>query len=164
MPKMRLYSARWIYVIALCLVFLCAAFIFKMSHESKEVSSNRSSTIADKVADSAIKDFDTKTKTERIRTILKIEHILRKTAHFCIYATLGALLTFASLWHSRTWIAHGLITLLIGTLYAASDELHQSFIPGRGPLFTDVILDSAGVLCGALVMLAFAGVWLRRKS
>lgn len=164
MQKMRLYSARWIYVIALCLVFLCAAFIFKMSHESSETSSNRSSIIADKVAESAVKNFDSKTQPEKISTTLKIEHILRKTAHFCIYTAFGALLAFASLWHSRTWIAHGLIALLIGTLYAASDELHQSFIPGRGPLFTDVILDSAGVLCGALVMLAFAGVWLRRKS
>ena len=28
-------------------------------------------------------------------------------------------------------------------LYACSDEFHQSFIPGRGPAFKDVMIDTS---------------------
>ena len=39
---------------------------------------------------------------------------------------------------------------LVATLYAMTDEWHQSFVPGRGPAIHDVILDSSGALLGAL--------------
>ncbi len=29
-------------------------------------------------------------------------------------------------------------------LYACSDEFHQSFVPGRGPAFRDVLIDTSG--------------------
>ena len=44
-------------------------------------------------------------------------------------------------------------SILIGVAYAASDEFHQSFIPGRGPSIRDVCIDSAGVLTGIFVMI-----------
>ena len=37
---------------------------------------------------------------------------------------------------------------LICLLYAASDEFHQTFIPGRGGQVKDVIIDSCGALVG----------------
>jgi hypothetical protein len=43
----------------------------------------------------------------------------------------------------------------VGTLYAASDELHQMFSDGRSPQVRDVCIDSAGVLTGVLVTLLF---------
>ena len=43
---------------------------------------------------------------------------------------------------------------LLATLYAATDEWHQSFVEARGPALLDVGIDSAGALTGALVMLA----------
>jgi hypothetical protein len=49
--------------------------------------------------------------------------VLRKIAHFCEYAVLGLLLMRAT---RREGVAVGL-----GVLYAASDELHQHFVPGR---------------------------------
>lgn len=45
------------------------------------------------------------------------------------------------------------ISLIIGVLYAITDEIHQCFTPGRGPNITDVILDSQGVLVGILISL-----------
>ena len=44
-----------------------------------------------------------------------------------------------------------LICWCAGTAYAASDELHQLFVPGRSCQFRDVCIDSAGVLAGVLV-------------
>lgn len=34
-----------------------------------------------------------------------------------------------------------------GVMYAANDEIHQLFIPGRSGQITDVLIDSAGQCC-----------------
>ena len=39
------------------------------------------------------------------------------------------------------WIA---IAWALAVLYSASDEFHQSFVPGRYPSMTDVLIDSLG--------------------
>ncbi len=66
--------------------------------------------------------------------------ILRKIAHAAEYAVLGALLVRAT---GRTGLAFAL-----GTLYAISDELHQSFVPGRLGSPIDVAIDAVGVAAG----------------
>ena len=42
---------------------------------------------------------------------------------------------------------HGAI--LIGILFALSDEYHQSFVPGRHMSLIDIIFDSLGILFGS---------------
>ena len=66
--------------------------------------------------------------------------VLRKIAHAAEYAVLGALLVRAT---GRTGLAFAL-----GTLYAVSDELHQSFVPGRLGSPIDVAIDAVGVAAG----------------
>ena len=88
----------------------------------------------------------------------EMEHIaakiVRKGAHFAEYALLGA----ALLGHVLAWRAkRGLgrpraLAWGLGTAYAASDELHQFFVPGRSGEFLDVLLDSAGVAVGVALL------------
>ena len=66
--------------------------------------------------------------------------VLRKLAHAAEYAVLGALLLRAT---GRTGLAFAL-----GALYAVSDEIHQSFVPGRLGSPLDVAIDAAGVAVG----------------
>jgi VanZ family protein len=47
-----------------------------------------------------------------------------------------------------------LIALGVCMLYAASDEVHQIFIPGRGAQVKDVLIDSAGAFVGIGIALA----------
>ena len=68
---------------------------------------------------------------------------LRKLAHATEYAVLGALLVRAT---GRGWLAFAL-----GTLYAASDEIHQTFVPGRMGSPLDVAIDAIGVACGVVL-------------
>jgi VanZ family protein len=65
---------------------------------------------------------------------------LRKLAHTGEYAVLGLLL------HRATGRA-GLASAL-GVLYAVSDEIHQSFVPGRMGSPVDVGIDAVGVVVG----------------
>jgi VanZ family protein len=69
--------------------------------------------------------------------------VLRKFAHAAEFAVLGALLVRAT---GRTGLAFA-----IGALYAASDELHQSFVPGRLGSPFDVAIDALGVAVGILL-------------
>ena len=41
---------------------------------------------------------------------------------------------------------------VIGTIYAVSDEVHQLFVEGRSCEVRDMLLDSAGVAAGVLLM------------
>ena len=66
--------------------------------------------------------------------------MLRKIAHAAEYAVLGALLLRAL---GRPGLAFAL-----GVLYAVSDELHQTFVPGRAGSPLDVAIDAAGVARG----------------
>jgi VanZ family protein len=69
--------------------------------------------------------------------------VLRKIAHAAEFAVLGALLVRAT---GRPGLAFAL-----GVLYAASDELHQSFVPGRMGSPIDVAIDAVGVAAGILL-------------
>jgi VanZ family protein len=69
--------------------------------------------------------------------------VLRKLAHATEYAVLGALLVRAT---GRSGLA-----LTLGTLYAASDEIHQTFVRGRTGAPLDVAIDALGVACGIVV-------------
>jgi len=53
-----------------------------------------------------------------------------------------------------------LLALAAGALYAATDEVHQHFVPMRQADALDWLVDVAGVLVGALVVLA----WERRRG
>ncbi len=68
--------------------------------------------------------------------------LLRKLAHTGEYALLGVLLARAL---RNPWPA-----VALGVLYAASDELHQTFVSGRRGAPLDVLIDAIGVTLGVL--------------
>ena len=71
---------------------------------------------------------------------------IRKGAHVTEYAVLGILLvlTFAAYGFRRA----GTLALITGILYAALDEYHQRFVPGRSGEIKDVLIDACGLLLG----------------
>lgn len=77
-------------------------------------------------------------------------HDIRKIAHifefFCLGVT-GTLLFSELCERKRNALSFG---LLLGFLYACSDEWHQTFVPGRSGSLSDVCIDSIGVLLGAV--------------
>ncbi len=77
---------------------------------------------------------------------------LRKLGHWSEYFILASLLTRAleKEFPSHTRIARWVWCVLLTTLYAASDEWHQSFVPSRTANLADVTIDSVGAICGAL--------------
>ncbi|MBU5676536.1 VanZ family protein [Alkaliphilus sp. MSJ-5] len=80
--------------------------------------------------------------------ISRMNHLVRKNAHFFAYLILG-ILVMNVLRRSGMKINKGVIlSLSFCILYAMSDEFHQLFVPGRGAQVKDVLLDSAGAVVG----------------
>ena len=52
-----------------------------------------------------------------------------------------------------------LISILVGLVYAISDEIHQGFTPGRTPSPIDVGIDTCGVMFGIIVVLIIISVY-----
>jgi VanZ family protein len=94
-------------------------------------------------------------------------YVIRKAAHVAEYAVLAALLWRALRgrqqgralpWDWRLAAqAFGLVAA-----YAASDELHQIFVPTREGRIRDVLYDSAGAAMALLVLWAWDVVQRRR--
>lgn len=84
-----------------------------------------------------------------------IHHYIRKSGHFLGYGTMG-LLWLRAWWMTLPRARFRLQTILavLGTaVVAGSDEFHQSFLPNRTGVFSDVILDCSGAV--VLIFLAY---------
>lgn len=83
--------------------------------------------------------------------------------HGVAYGTLAALLHRAvagRFWRARATVSGLAGVLLVTVLYGVSDEVHQSFVPGRTSEARDVLSDGAG----AAIALAVLAAGAERKS
>lgn len=80
-------------------------------------------------------------------------YMVRKGAHVSEYAILGFLVAWAL--RASTW-AGAALAGLVSVGYAATDEFHQTFVPGRAGQVGDVLIDSIGVAIGVLSMVFLA--------
>ncbi len=91
--------------------------------------------------------------------------IVRKAAHATEYLLLGFFWCKTVIyWHRLQDVHRGaptgflkifLFSWSIPVLYAISDEVHQSFVPGRSCELRDMCIDACGALIGVLIALAF---------
>ena len=81
--------------------------------------------------------------------------IVRKSAHIFAYFVLGVLM-FRAL--RRTNLARPVLwAVTICAIYAATDEFHQLFVPGRSGEVRDILIDTVAALLGTVV----SGVYYR---
>jgi VanZ family protein len=82
-----------------------------------------------------------------------LDSILKKAGHMIEYGILAFLL-WRGLWRGRNTLSWSpLVTaFLVSVLYAASDECHQTFVPGRNGTLMDVGFDTLGALVALLVV------------
>ncbi len=80
------------------------------------------------------------------------DFLAKKGAHACGYALLGAAYAHALSPGRRSTRIQAVWSVGLAALYAASDEWHQSFTPGRNPAWMDVGIDTAGAAVGVFVL------------
>ncbi|MBD0317198.1 MAG: VanZ family protein [Thermoleophilia bacterium] len=83
-----------------------------------------------------------------LTTGLVWDAVVRKVAHAGEYAVLGALLARA--------LARDRVAFVLGSAYAVTDEIHQSFVEGRVGSPLDWWVDTAGVAIGIVALARLA--------
>ena len=79
--------------------------------------------------------------------------IIRKSAHFLEYAVLGMLVCRATAVPGARPSAGAIVRTIVACgLYAALDELHQTFVPNRTGAPTDVAIDTIGAAVGTSLL------------
>jgi len=73
-----------------------------------------------------------------------------KPWHFIGYTGLGVVLAraFAGGFFRRVAASSAALSVAVGIAYAASDEIHQMFVPGRSAELADLFADAAGIIIG----------------
>ena len=96
-----------------------------------------------------------------------IHYFVRKAAHMTEYFLLALSLQLPlTAWFSQHLKPN--FRIIIGfvstVLFAALDEFHQSFVPGRSGNLTDVCIDSTGALIASLSLLLFYTLYKKKLA
>ena len=145
--------------IFIVLLVLWMGFIFSMSCENAEESSNTSGQTI-KVVLSTVPEFEKQPEEVKKNIIEELQFIVRKSAHFIGYMILGILASGLILQYENINKKYPL-AFLICVIYAISDEIHQLFVPGRAGQIRDVLIDSAGSLLGIILVMAFVKILIK---
>lgn len=146
---MKLNIIRGMLITALIAIFVT---IFGFSNQNAETSSGLSRKVTNFVVE-IITSIKNMPEPEKENVVDRVESIVRKIAHYSIYTLVGILLMSLMNTYKIKELDRIAVSLIIGVIYASTDEIHQVFVPGRGPQITDVILDSMGVLTGIFIVM-----------
>ena len=90
-----------------------------------------------------------------------VRFLLRKVAHWTEYFILAFLFMRALNVSSDKLISkrHIVLSVIVATVYAVTDEWHQSFVPNREAKISDVAIDAVGACCGTWVWSRVRTAW-----
>lgn len=144
------------------LVLIWMGTIFAFSAQSAAESSQTSQSVSYRIAEWQNRLFgQEKTEEELLEQAEGMQLIIRKGAHMSEYALLAILLAFHFGCYSFSRKKILLLAFAAAVCYAATDEFHQLFVPGRAGRITDVCIDSVGCLAGVIFYYA---VWGRKRA
>lgn len=157
---MRVNIIRGILITLLVLIF---SMIFNFSSQDGETSSGLSTKITIAVTQN-VKRIQMLEESEKQQVLEKIEFIIRKLAHFSIYTLVGVLMMSLMNTYNIKGTNRIYISLIVGFIYACSDEFHQFFVPERSAMPTDVLIDTLGVSFGIALVLAVRKIYFMIKE
>lgn len=134
----------------LAIMWMCIIFAF--SAQTKEESGAVSNSFTYQIVSSTRTFFNLDLSDARVKEIADaIEGFVRKAAHMTEFGVLSVLLfIWIGQWEMGL-LRRGLTASGAAAVYAATDEIHQLFVPGRAGRFSDVCIDSAGAVLGVVV-------------
>ena len=152
------------------LLWMCLIFFY--SSRPADISAQDSGRIGVWIGRTFVPGFEDWPEEKQNNFAESVDYPVRKTAHATEYAILGVLAAGVCAQEKNKsslkketgkkageragkYRARGLLLpWLLASAYAATDEIHQLFVPGRSGQMSDVILDSAGALAGTVAFTA----------
>lgn len=143
--------------------------IFYYSSQDADHSNSLSRGVTVRTARLLFPDFDLIDENTRETIIFELNKFVRKAAHFTVFFTMGAFVYGGAYVLSKKVLHRAVLTIVVCSGYACFDEFHQSFIPGRAPLLTDVFIDTVGailgaIICGVVIYIVKLIIFRRRNS
>lgn len=87
-----------------------------------------------------------------------------KVYHFIAYFIYGLSIQLFLLKYRMVKSKYIIYTIIIGSLYGLSDEIHQYFIPNRSTEFFDWVADTLGVICSLTMKKYVELIYLKIQS
>ncbi len=148
---------KFVRIASVILLISWMAMIFCLSHQTADESSKMSGVIIETAIKLMEPEFDSLSEEQQEALIASFQFVVRKLAHFSIFAILG-LLSFISIGTYRiSMFAKFFFSSLISLLYSISDEYHQLYIDGRSSELRDILID----FCGSLIAILFIMIIVR---
>ena len=149
-------------LVAIVLWLSSFGIIFWFTSYSGEDSSRVSMAVARFIRDLIARNFYVNPHDEFWD--ITLHAMIRKLAHYTEFFYHGITTGFLMVTLiKKKWISFS-SSVFICLATAAFDEYRQRFIPGRGPQWSDVLLDATGALTGLLVFFLVYAVCSRIRS
>lgn len=137
-------KAKAVKIISWLLVAVCMGVIFFLSSQTADESSLLS---------------------DEIKSLFGLKagiFLIRKCAHFLEFTGLSVLI-FNALYRTCGHFKP-IMTFLLISAYAVSDEIHQIFVDGRACRAFDVLVDSLGAAAGIIALYVLIEIYNRLKA
>ena len=152
-------------IIAIILLFMFAGGMYYFSSQDGETSSKQSNKVVqiieeirDKVTLKDEKIISIKEKVfNKLKQYGNKSYIVRKLAHFSIYACIGVAMSYVIYLFSKKVLFSSFLAFMLTGMYAYYDEFRQLSVAGRSGNLKDVFIDSSGAFVGICVFILIAG-------
>ena len=143
-------------------ILIWMVVVFFLSNEPADTSENTSMGVTEEIVN--IFAGSNVQAEEKQQIIEKLDPIVRKMAHFVEYAVGGFFIVLYTNTYNLENKRKILYAICFGAMYACTDEFHQYFVPGRGMMITDVLLDTCGVATGVGIFELINNIIKRSKQ
>lgn len=143
------YKKKLIWLPVIIMLFILFGFSGQDGNQSGGLSRKVASVLIDTADKINLIDV---TDENRDGLIENMQTPIRKGAHMTEYAILSAFVYLALYVDEVTKKNIKYLALALVFMFAAVDEFHQLFVPGRCGQFTDVLIDSAGCIIALLLI------------
>ena len=137
--------------------------IFAFSAQTGNRSGNTSGEIVRWIIGLFYRGFADLPQAKQAEVLELLHLVIRKGAHFTEYAVLAMLTANALRGYQISTVLGWCAPVAFSALYAATDEIHQYFVPDRACRLLDVGIDTAGALFGTAIFMLL-GVIVKRIS
>lgn len=152
------------------LTVLWCVMIFCFSAMEGDESTATSYWVGERICNTFVPQYHSWDSALQMDLVMDIDIFVRKGAHMMEYMILsmfvfGTVLPVKKETRAKKEIVKtAFVAFALAVCYAASDEFHQYFVPGRAAMVTDVLIDSGGVLIGVFICAMGMGKARKRQK
>lgn len=155
--------------IALIIYILTIGLIFSLASHNAEESTKDSNSVTDIVIDigvTIIEDYEEHVEeVGREQARIELSPFIRKgIGHFGLFLFLSIFGSFVYIYFPKRFYVGLIICMASGFLIAGISEIFQITANGRGPAFSDVLIDYSGYVIGTIIIYGIYIIKNRKKD